>query len=72
MASAGECPKCGKVFSVGHRKHFESCQGTGAHLRKHREGEVVIEGMAELKAEEEELTAEERAAQVRDGSSVPV
>ena len=52
----GECPKCGRVFETGHRKHFNACAGTGVHRRG---AHVEIEGMAEL--EEAELTPEEAA-----------
>ena len=53
----GECPKCGKVYSTGHRKHFEACTGTGVHRQPPVKAELTPE-----EKEEEEMAA---AAQVR-------
>ena len=57
---AGECPKCGKVLSSGHRKHWDSCSGTGEHkLRRERDAD------AEDDDEVDELTAQEIEDEVR-------
>lgn len=58
-----ECPKCGKLFTKGHKSHLKSCKGTKKSERQvQEEEEVEVELPREVLTEEEKKDAKKKLA----------
>lgn len=49
----GQCPRCGKVLDGQHKRHLEGCNGNKKGKQFKGRGQVEIEGLDEMEAEEE-------------------